>query len=48
MRGVMVLVAGLLLGVGLCLPGAAFAGEGCPNEQLRVENGSLGLPDCRA
>ena len=48
MRRVMVLVAGLLLGIGLCLPGAAVAGEGCPNEQLRAENNSLGLPDCRA
>jgi hypothetical protein len=33
---------------GLCLPGAAVAGEGCPNEQLRGESSSLGLPDCRA
>ena len=45
---VMVLVAGLLLVVGLGLPGAALAGEGCPNEQLRAEDNSLGLPDCRA
>ncbi len=45
---VMVLVAGLLLVVGLGVPGAALAGEGCPNEQLRAENNSLGLPDCRA
>ncbi len=29
-------------------PGAALAGEGCPNEQLRAENNSLGLLDCRA
>ncbi len=29
-------------------PGAAFAGEGCPNEQLRAENNSTALPDCRA
>ncbi len=48
MRRVMVLVAGVLLGVGLMAPGVALAGEGCPNEQLRVENNSLGLPDCRA
>ena len=46
MRGLM--MAGLLVLVGLCLPGAALAGEGCPNEQLRAENNSLGLPDCRA
>jgi hypothetical protein len=45
---VMVLVAGLLLVVGLVVPGAALAGEGCPNELLRAENNSLGLPDCRA
>ncbi len=45
---VMVLVAGLLLVVGLVVPGAAVAGEGCPNELLRAENSSLGLPDCRA
>jgi len=48
MRRVMVLVAGLLLVVGLGVPGVALAGEGCPNEQLRAENSSLGLPDCRA
>ncbi len=41
-------LAGLLVVVGLCLPGAAVAGEGCPNEQLRAEDSSLGLPDCRA
>jgi hypothetical protein len=41
-------LAGLLVVTGLCLPGAAVAGEGCPNEQLRAENNSLGLPDCRA
>ena len=29
------------------LPAAAHA-EGCANEQLRVENRSTGLPDCRA
>ncbi len=46
MRGLT--VAGLLVGMALCLPGAALAGEGCPNEQLRAENNSLGLPDCRA
>ncbi len=45
---VMVLVAGLLLVVGLGVPGAAAASGGCPNEQLRVEDNSLGLPDCRA
>jgi hypothetical protein len=48
LRHAVVLVAGLLLGVGLCLPGAALAGEGCPNEQLRAENNSQALPDCRA
>ncbi len=46
MRGLT--VAGLLVVMGVCLPGAALAGEGCPNEQLRAENNSLGLPDCRA
>ncbi len=46
MRGLM--MAGLLVLVGLCLPGAAVASGGCPNEQLRAENNSLGLPDCRA
>ena len=46
MRGLT--VAGLLMVIGLCLPGAALAGEGCPNEQLRAEDNSLGLPDCRA
>ena len=45
---VAVLVAGLLLVVGLMVPGAAVAGEGCPNEQLRAENNSTALPDCRA
>ncbi len=45
---VMVLVAGLLVAAGLVVPGAALAGEGCPNELLRAESNSLGLPDCRA
>ena len=38
---------GAILALAL-VPGAALAGEGCPNEQLRAENRSLGLPDCRA
>ncbi len=46
--GAVLCCAGLLVAVGLCSPGAALAGEGCPNEQLRAENNSLGLPDCRA
>jgi hypothetical protein len=45
---VLVLVAGLLVGVGLMVPGVALAGEGCPNEQLRAEDNSQSLPDCRA
>ncbi len=45
---VVVLVAGLLVAVGLVVPGAAPAGEGCANELLRAESNSLGLPDCRA
>jgi hypothetical protein len=28
--------------------GSASASEACPNEQLRAENSSTGLPDCRA
>ena len=48
MRRVMVLVAGVLLGVGLIVPQAAVASGGCPNEGLRAEDNSLGLPDCRA
>jgi hypothetical protein len=28
-------------------PGVASANQGCPNEQLRIENGSTYLPDCR-
>jgi hypothetical protein len=45
---VLVLVAGLLVGAVLMVPGAALAGEGCPNEQLRAEDNSTALPDCRA
>jgi hypothetical protein len=29
-------------------PNASFAPEECPNSQLRFENNSFGLPDCRA
>jgi hypothetical protein len=29
-------------------PGASFASEECPNAQLRFEDGSFSLPDCRA
>ena len=40
-----------LVGVALCvalgLPGPAAASE-CPNEALRLESASAGLPDCRA
>jgi hypothetical protein len=39
------LVLGCLLGV---VPGDAVAGEGCENEARRLEQGSVGLPDCRA
>jgi WD40 repeat protein len=39
--------------IGICLLAAALApagaaASGCPNEQLRTENGSTALPDCRA
>lgn len=30
------------------LPGSALAANSCPNEQVRVENHSTSLPDCRA
>jgi Tol biopolymer transport system component len=39
-----VLALGALLGSGA----SAVAAEACPNEQLRQENNSLSLPDCRA
>jgi hypothetical protein len=39
------LVLGCLVGV---VPGDAVAGEGCENEARRLEQGSVGLPDCRA
>jgi hypothetical protein len=45
MRSILSLV-GCLLGLGLC--GVASAAAECPNEQLRAENKSLQLPDCRA
>ncbi len=45
--GAVLCCAGLLVALALA-PGAAVASEGCPNEQLRAENNSLGLPDCRA
>jgi hypothetical protein len=39
----------LLATLGMCGAGTATAGAaGCPNEQLRVENNSTTLPDCRA
>jgi hypothetical protein len=44
----MAVCAGVVCGALLALPVAASA-AGCPNEQLRVEDGhSLALPDCRA
>jgi hypothetical protein len=44
----LIAVAALMLAVAsLALPGIAHA-ESCPNEQLRVENQSTSLPDCRA
>jgi hypothetical protein len=42
---VVVLMACASLG---SLPAAASAEEACPNEQLRAENSSTNLPDCRA
>jgi hypothetical protein len=39
----------LLATLALCAGGTATAGAaGCPNEQLRVENHSTALPECRA
>jgi hypothetical protein len=37
----------LLAALALSAPGTASA-AGCPNEQLRIENNSTSLPDCRA
>ncbi|HTD08621.1 MAG TPA: hypothetical protein VK680_06995 [Solirubrobacteraceae bacterium] len=44
-------IAGLALSFGVLFtsaPTPAFAEGGCPNEQLRAETHSTGLPDCRA
>ncbi len=43
-----VLVASLCVMVGVLVPAAAFAGEGCSNEQVRAQQGATGMPDCRA
>jgi hypothetical protein len=50
LRGLVgVLLAGVAMGgTASVLPQAAVAAGGCPNEQLRAENRSTGLPDCRA
>jgi hypothetical protein len=42
------LVSLVSLAAFFALPSAARAQAPCPNEQLRVENHSTGLPDCRA
>jgi hypothetical protein len=49
-RGLLTGGAGALLAtLALCAGGTATAGAAeCPNEQLRVENHSAALPDCRA
>jgi hypothetical protein len=45
---VALVLSGLVFVLGVFgFPGSAWAG-GCVNEQLRVENHSTGLPDCRA
>lgn len=41
------LVGALSLSAAVAAPGA-FGAEGCPNEQLRIENNSTALPECRA
>jgi hypothetical protein len=43
------LLVALAVSVGAGASGAPAAlADGCPNEQLRIENSSTGLPDCRA
>jgi hypothetical protein len=52
--GLAISVTILAATIGLTLSGAAVrpvpasAAEPCPNEQLRIENNSTALPDCRA
>ncbi len=50
LRGLVgVLLAGVAMGgAASVLPQAAVAAGACPNEGLRAEDNSLGLPDCRA
>lgn len=43
-----VLVCAMVVLSGGALARAAGAEEACPNEQLRIENNSTALPDCRA
>src|SRR5579871_3922619 len=47
MRTRLLVGSALVLGM-LVAPGVAGASGGCPNEQLRVEDNSTRLPDCRA
>jgi hypothetical protein len=48
-RRVLIAVAALAaLVVSGSVPAGALAGEGCPNDALREEQGSTPLPDCRA
>jgi hypothetical protein len=44
----LVCACALALGAFLGSSASAVAAEACPNEQLRQENNSLALPDCRA
>jgi hypothetical protein len=44
----LICVCALALGAFLGSSASAVAAEACPNEQLRAENNSLKLPDCRA
>lgn len=47
-RAVVLAVCSVAIGALFALPAIASAGEACPNEQLRVEQHSTQLPDCRA